>query len=108
MKIDINTALHKLNDSFDFEKSIAKTYGFKVLNSRGEVSTLLNVRKNVKLGTAPSLKNRNPKGRSMYHLKEHGTILLFDVNTQEHRSVKKACIFGFRDYKSNDFIEVFH
>ncbi len=108
-RIDIGTAVKKLDDLIDEGTGRVKTYGIRFITSDGRIRTMEQARKNVK-NPRQKLKNGNSqkRGRRIYNLKYHGVILLHDDYQNQFRSVKLANIFQFRDHKSNQWLDVFH
>lgn len=97
--IDIGTVLNKFNDVYDERDSVVKDYGIMFITADGRVRTMRS-RKNVK---APAQQLKSPvstrsRGKGMFNLQRHGTILLQDLDKAEARTVKVAMIFGFRDW----------
>jgi hypothetical protein len=109
-KIDIGTILNKLDDTVDEETNEVKTYGIRYLKKKdadGKVTgEILRARKGVKNPKARMKKaGNNARGKYRYNLKENGVILLKDDDADVFRSIKAACIYGFRDYGSDVWLD---
>jgi hypothetical protein len=104
--IDIATVLSKLNDTFDERTHQEKYYGIRFLDRHGNTHEVT-VRKNVK---SPQLKQdvKRTRGKDEFNLQRQGTVLLAEHNAI-HPITPKACmIYGFRDFQSNKWLNVFH
>lgn len=105
-KIDIATALKKLDDTYDEVSHREKVYGIRFIDRKGTVHELT-CRKNVK---SPQLKIRgiDSRGRAEVNLQRNGIIMLRDM-AEDHPVTPKVCmIFGFKDDQSNDWLRVYH
>lgn len=105
-RIDIGTLLNRFDDTISEKDGKTKTFGIRFITKDGRIREM-NARKNVQM----PVRNGSPlaeRGKLKYNLNFHGAMLLFDEDIQQYRSVKVAHIFGFRDFKSNQWIDVFH
>lgn len=105
--IDIGTVLNKLSDTVDEFSNETKEFGLKVLVADGDVREML-CRKNAKLKSSSKQGGTHVKGKLNYNLQMKGALLLYDVEVKEFRSIKAACILQFKDFKSNDWLDVRH
>ena len=96
--------MNKFDDLVDEGRNKTKTYGIRFIRRDGFAREIFNARKNVKMPNA----EKAERGKFRYNMKFHGTILLFDDDAEEFRSVKVAQIFQFRDYNSEKWFDVFH
>lgn len=104
-QIGIESVLMKLNDTVDRETSAVKTFGIRFLSADGQRE--MHCRKFTKMPKA-TLTDHDRRGRQYYNLQESGTLLLEDVEAGHPKSVKAAMIYGFRDYQSSKWLNVFH
>lgn len=107
MAIDIGTVLNKFDDTYDELDFKVKAYGIRFITADGRVRTM-RARKNVK---SPQQQLRAPlqeRGKQMFNLKLHGTMLVHDLDIDEPRTVKVATIFGFKDFQSTTWHNVRH
>lgn len=104
--IDIGTVLNKLNDTVDEGTQAVKNYGLRFLKQNGETREV-RCRKNVK-SPRQGMKGKDPRGKELYNLKRNGLMLIQDIDIDEPRSIKVSMIYGFRDYQSSKWLNVFH
>lgn len=106
MQIDIGTVLKKFDDTVDELDQSVKEYGIRFITSDGRLRTM-RARKNVK--EPKRLRQQlSPRGGVRWNLKRAGTMLVQDLDINEPRAVKVAMICGFRDFNSNQWLNVFH
>lgn len=107
--IDIGTVLNKFNDTYDEENAVVKQYGIMFITSDGRVRTM-HARKNVKSPKQALRQAQGPdaRGKGLFNLQRHGTILLEDLRKKEARTVKVATIFAFQDFNKSPFLNVRH
>lgn len=96
--IDIATVLNKLNDTVDERTTTAKSYGLRFLNKDGITRELI-CRKNVRAGV---------RGKYQFSLKDRGLVQVTAEGESHPRLIKPTMIYGFRDYKSQVWQNVFH
>lgn len=104
---DIGTVLSKFDDTADELTAVVKEYGIRFITTDGRVRTM-RARKNVK---GPSRQLKAPlqeRGRQLFNLKRHGTMLVHDLDKDEPRTVKVATIFSFKDFKESTWTNVRH
>lgn len=106
MEIDIGTVLAKLDDTVDEHTGEVKEYGIKFLKSNGLIREM-RCRKNVK-SPKQQIGERDPRGKGLFNLKLHGTILLQDLDQESPKTVKVAMICGFRNHKGSNWYDVRH
>jgi len=107
MQIDIGSVLTKFDDTYDDVSMNVKEYGIRFITSDGRVRTM-RCRKNV---TTPKVKLRKPlssTGRTMFHLKRNGTMLVHDLDIDQPRTVKVFSISHFRDFNETEWATVRH
>lgn len=105
--IDIGAVLNKLNILIDDESNQTKQFEFQVLTSDGVREMLC--RKNVSSPKAGLVNGAiAPKGKFNYKLKMKGVILVQDLVANAPRSIKAACILQFKDFGSNQWVDVRH
>jgi len=105
--IDIGTVLMKFDDTYDEGDLQVKNYGIKFITLDGRVRTM-RARKNVK---SPKQQLRTPqraRGKGLFNLQRHGTMLVQDLDAGEPRTIKVAQIFAFRDHQSTTWLNVRH
>ncbi len=107
MRIDIGTVLNKFDDTYDEGSKEVKTYTIKFITKDGRKREML-CRKSVKSPKQGKSGQLTERGKGKYNLKYHGGILLYDEQLQSYRTVKVAHIFGFKDHKSKQWLDVFH
>ena len=105
-QIDIASVMARLNETYDETTREVKNYALRFINAQGETREVV-CRKNVK---SPALKptDRPAKGREQFNLKLHGTVQVYDLVTDHPRTIKVAMIYGFKEHKSNQWLNVFH
>lgn len=104
-QIGIENVLLKLNDTVDRETSSVKTYGLRFLSAEGKRE--IHCRKYTKMPKA-ALNDQDRRGRQFYNLQQSGALLLEDIEAGHPKSVKASMIYGFRDYQSSNWLNVFH
>lgn len=88
-------------ETWDFDRDEPKTYGLKYVNSKGEMNTRYNCRKNVK--TIHQLKQRvesTHSTRPNYDRAIKGLVHIYDHDTDEHREIMASQILYFRNHGS--------
>jgi hypothetical protein len=106
--IDIGTVLQRFDDTYDEKSNAVKEYGLRFLTSDGRHREM-RCRKGVKAPQQQIVEGGNqPRGKFRFNLKYHGSMLLHDMDINETRSVKVSMIFGFKDFKTNTWLNVFH
>lgn len=106
-KIDIGTVLNKLDIATSDDSEKVKTFGIRFVTRDGRVREIYDARKNVKL-PRESGEGSSKRGKSHYNLKFHGTVKLYDENTEEYRDVKKAHMIQFREHNTTFWKTIFH
>jgi hypothetical protein len=106
-KIDIGSVLNHFDDTVDVSNSAVKEYGIRFITSKGCVRTM-RARKNVKSPKQQLRKPLDPRGGVTWNLKRNGTMLVHDLDLDQPRAVKTATVFGFKDFKSNTWLNVTH
>lgn len=104
--IDIGTVLNKLDDYVDEGRSDVKVFGIRFLSEKGFRE--MSCRKNFKSFRRERPKIRGERTKQNYNLQKNGVMRLFDVEKQEHRSVRPDTMFMFRDHKSKDWQKIWH
>jgi hypothetical protein len=108
-QIDIGTVLNKFNDTYDPVSLEVREYGIRFINDRGEKRELI-CRKNVK-GPKQQKVNASDidlRGKEFFNLKRNG-VMMVKVQSEDHpRTIKTAMIYGFKDFKSQTWLKVFH
>jgi hypothetical protein len=104
--IDIGTVLNRFDDTIDEASHTVKTFGLRFITEDGRKREISSARKNVK-SPKQGLVDR-PQGKQLFNLKATGTMLLFDEDNQEPKTVKVACIYGFREYRAKVWYDVSH
>lgn len=107
-RIDIGSVLNKFDNTVDDSRNQTKTFGIRFIKPDGTVREFLNARKNVKHPGIIKSKDEKKMNRSMFNLKLHGVMLLFDEDQQQYRNVKVAQMFQFRDHGSSKWLDIFH
>lgn len=106
--IDIGSVLNHFDDMVDELNQEVKEYGLRFITSDGRLRTM-RCRKNVR---SPKMQLRAPlqaKGKAMFNLKKHGTMLLSDLDTEDGlRTVKVATICHFKNHQSTEWNRVRH
>ena len=95
------------NDAWDWETNTPKTFGLKYYNSKGEQRTRYNCRKNVK--QIHQLKQRRETTHSSRGKYDHaikGLVLIYDQDTEEHRSVSASQIVYFRNHGEKEWLGI--
>jgi len=105
-KIDIATALKKLNDTYDEESQDVKQYGVRFIDRNGNVKEF-EVQKQVK---SPRLHQQaqDARGKAMMNLQRNGVIMLKAVHADHPLTPKVCMIFGFRDHQATEWLRVYH
>ena len=104
--IDIGTVLGRLNDTYDETNQQLKKYGIRFINKEGETRELT-VRKNVKNPMQEAI-HRAAWGKEQHNLKRNGVMLVQAEGEEHPRTIKTAMIYGFRDFNSTTWLNVFH
>jgi hypothetical protein len=105
--IDIGTVLKHFDDTVDERDLTVKDYGIKFITADGRLRTM-RARKNIKNPKRQLNKSPQERGRVMYNLQRHGTMLVHDLAIDKPRSVKVSTICFFADHNSTEFHRVFH
>jgi hypothetical protein len=105
-QIGIENVLVKLNDTVDNQTTTVKTYGLRFITKEGEQREIT-CRKSTKMPKV-EVSDQDKRGQQYYNLKRNGILLLEDINAGHPRSIKAAMIYGFRDYQSPIWLNVFH
>lgn len=99
-EISITEVFQRMNsDAWDFEKDCPKTFGLQYYTAEGTKSIRYNCRKNVK--NIHQLKQKTEYTHSTRGKYDHaikGLVLIYDQDTEEHRSVFAAEIVYFRNH----------
>lgn len=106
MEIGIEEVLNKVNDTVDQYDSAVKTFGLRFITSEGEKREI-EARKYTR-GSKQELVGKDNRGKDFYNLQRNGVILLVDITNQRTISVKPAMVYGFKDYQSDSWLNVFH
>lgn len=106
VQIGIEAVLDKLNDTVDINNSTVKTFGLRFINAEGETREIV-CRKHTKDATK-KVSGKDERGKDYYNLQRNGVMLLQDMDANHPRSIKTAMIYGFRDYQSDVWYNVFH
>lgn len=104
MQIDIGTVLRKLDDTVDEHTIEVKEFGLRFITADGRLRTM-RCRKNVK---APQQPRKGNRGGVTWNLKRNAALLVQDLDQDQPRSLKFPTICGFKDFKSNQWLRVFH
>ena len=105
--IDIATVLKKLNDTYDEQTHEEKYFGIKFIDRNGLIHET-EVRKNVRSAKLKQ-KTFDNRGKTEVNLKRNGIIMLRERHNTDHPITPKVCmIFGFKDYNSKTWHNVFH
>lgn len=97
-RIDLASALAKMNDTWDENLGIEKTYGLRFIKDGGVFREIYNARKGVR---HPQQKSKpSNKTRAHANLKFSGLVQVFDNDIKEFRDIAFDSIVAFRDYKS--------
>jgi hypothetical protein len=105
-QISIENVLVKLNDTVDNATLTVKAYGIRFITAEGEKREIL-CRKKTK-DAKTEIQGLDPKGKQYYHLQANGVLLLDDLIAGHPKSIKAAMIYGFQDYQSPKWLNVFH
>lgn len=98
MQIDIGSVLNHFDDTVGEDLQV-KLHGIKFITADGRLRTLTG-RKNVKSPQRQLRQPLQPKGRVMFNLKYHGTLLLHEPATDSPKAVKVAMITHFKEHAS--------
>ena len=104
--IDIATVLSKLDDTFDENTHEVKSYGLRFITRKGEKHEVI-CRKNVK-SPKQTQQGADERGKVMFNLQRTGVVMVQDMNNGHPITPKVAMIYGFRDHRSNNWVNVFH
>lgn len=105
--IDIGSALNHFDDMVDEHNQGVKEYGIRFITADGRLRTM-RCRKNVSAPKQQLRKPLEPKGKSLFHLKRHGTMLVHDLDIEQARTVKVSTICHFKNFESNEWNRVRH
>ena len=105
-QIDIASVMRKLDDTYDERTNEVKCYGLRFITRKGEKHEVI-CRKNVK-SPKQETTGSDPRGKVMFNLQMHGVVMVEDMANGHPITPKVAMIYGFRDYKSNMWHNVFH
>lgn len=105
-RIDIGTVLNKFNDTVDERTNQVKQYGIRFINDRGEQRELT-CRKNIK-SPRQGKEGSVDRGREMFNLKRNGVMLVRAEHEDHPRTIKTSMIYGFKDFNSQTWLNVFH
>jgi hypothetical protein len=105
-QIGIDTVLAKLNDTVDINNSDVKVFGIRFINSEGETREI-NCRKYTK-SPKQNMDGKDVRGKDFYNLQRNGVIMLCDVDAGHPRAVKTAMLYGFCDFQSTTWLNIFH
>lgn len=106
MQIDIGSVLHRFDDIVGEDLQV-KNHAVRFITADGRLRTLSG-RKHVKSPRRQLRAPLQPKGRVLYNLKYHGTLLLHEEATAQPRAVKVATITHFKEHNTNTWLTVFH
>lgn len=110
----ITTALSKLNVSVDPDSGQLRTFGFRYVKTDGTIGEMYNARKQLFSSRPAQVERAKMNGltKGMYNLKRNSIIMLINNDATEaaatFRNIKKPHIIGFRDYGSNEWLDVKH
>jgi hypothetical protein len=107
-RIDIGSVLNKFDLTIDDQKTVTKSFGIRFVKPDGTIREIMHARKNVKNPSIIKSKDEKKTNRSMFNLKFHGTMLLYDDDEEAYKNVKVAHMFQFRDHRSNNWLDIFH
>ncbi|HEY3403886.1 MAG TPA: hypothetical protein VGK59_10895 [Ohtaekwangia sp.] len=105
--IDIGSVLNHFDDTVNERTSEVNEYFIRFITNDGKLRTM-RARKGVRSPKQGLRKPHQPKGKFRYNLKRNGTMLVFDLDLNEYRTVKVAHIFGFRTKQHPSWNRVFH
>lgn len=105
-QIGIDVVLAKLNDTVDEQDSAVKTFGVRFINREGEKREII-CRKHTKDATK-KITGTDDRGKDYFNLQRNGVIILDDLDNGHPRTIKTAMIYGFKDYQSEGWHNVFH
>jgi hypothetical protein len=104
--IGIEDVLTRFSDTYDRENNGVKTFGIKFL-TKEDGARQLQVRKYTR-GPRQSVSGSAERGKASHNLQMNGNIMCHDVQNDRIIEVKAAMIFGFQDYQSTNWLNVFH
>lgn len=106
-KIDIGSALNQLDILVDEQSGKTRVFGFWYRKENGEQGEIYNARKMVKNPEARRARS-SERNRQMHNLKFTGNVLLYNDDTGEFRSIKKAHMTHFRPHNSDKWLQIWH
>ncbi len=95
------------SEAWCLERDQPKEYGLKYVNQSGEIRIRDRVRKHVK--TVQSLMQRTESthsNRGKYDRAIKGLFPVYDMDTQEHRSLGAAQIIYFRNHGTKEWLQI--
>lgn len=95
------------SEAWDYDNDRPKEYGLKYVNRSGEIRIRDRVRKHVK--TVHALKQRaesTHSNRGKYDRAIKGLFPVYDMDTQEHRSLMASQIIYFRDHGTKEWLQI--
>lgn len=104
--IDIGSVLMKIDEYIDQFGNV-KSFGLRYLKHPGVEGEMLDCRKNVKDPKRARTGNKDKRAKSEFSLKERGVIRMHN-DEKGFRDITVACIFEFKDHKSNRWVPVKH
>ncbi len=104
--IDIAQLLSKLDNTYDEQTHEVKSYGLRFITRKGEQREVI-CRKNVK-SPKQQTAGKDERGKVMFNLKRNGVLMVQDLSNGHPVTPKVAMIYGFRDFKSDVWQNVFH
>jgi len=107
-KIDIASVLNHFDMTVDEATTKVLTHGIRYRKATGEMGEIYNARLNVKKPTDKTSKERRQDIKLKYNLKYSGAVLIYNQDTGEYRSIKKAHMTHFRLHNSDKWLQIWH
>jgi len=104
--IGIADVLAKLSDTTAPDSSAVKDFELRFL-TKEDGARELRVRKYTR-GPRRMATESNSRGKAAHNLQKNGLIMVHDLSNGRVIELKAAMIYGFRDYQSTNWLNVFH
>lgn len=95
------------SEAWDYDNDRPKEFGFKYVNSKGELRMRARIRKHVR--TAKALKQKaesTHSSRGNYDRAIKGLFMIYDLDTDENRDIQASQIMYFRNHGSKEWLPI--
>lgn len=95
-----------MNDTVDVETTAVKDFGVKFYTAEGELR-VISARKYTR-GALQDIAGQDKRGKASHNLQAHGLVMLQDLTNGRTINVRATSIYGFKDYQSFIWLNVYH